>query len=514
MSKESDKIINSLFKTVLDHLNDGIRNVIENSEITREITHNEATGTDSYSFHVNFGGKTVINGKVDDILGDFVIHDGILSAYRGKDDEVTVPDGVVEIGSNAFAGKLIKKMVLPDSVIVIGERAFYDCFVLENIQFGNGLKSVGISAFEGCSELSEAILPDSVEVIGNRAFAENWSLEHVHLPSNLIHLSDELFCGCRILDIIDWPQNLQTHGHDIFNDCFEPDIWGYYSIEDGQCERITADREELDPEGLFILNKSYYSQAQANKLLNWIWKDAAFDMSCVDEKMEISRFVMKFIAILTNCDIYAAMMAAVVCLNYLQSNEKTLYESSDYCAMINQVLDVTCGNGENWRQTDKQIHDSILDCEDPDDASVQEMADKCFVSMMNELETDLTPNRYHPSIYHYGTRYCEDESYWKFVIGLEGLLRFNGYNIMQCEVLCDPDDTLDDWLCSWSKVLETADFALVNIIFGEESHCFHWILLISPAQAAILHGMLEDKGCSEIMSGWQIGKKLFALTMI
>ncbi len=37
-------------------------------------------------------------------LNDFVIENGVLKKYKGKDSEVTIPNGVKKIGEWAFSG--------------------------------------------------------------------------------------------------------------------------------------------------------------------------------------------------------------------------------------------------------------------------------------------------------------------------------------------------------------------------------------------------------------------------
>ena len=37
-------------------------------------------------------------------LNDFVIENGVLKKYKGKDSEVTIPNSVTEIGGSAFFG--------------------------------------------------------------------------------------------------------------------------------------------------------------------------------------------------------------------------------------------------------------------------------------------------------------------------------------------------------------------------------------------------------------------------
>lgn len=54
--------------------------------------------------------------------------------------EVSIPDGITRIGTEAFAGCSLKKILIPHSVVEIGNEAFSDCVLLKEIIF-DGTKS-------------------------------------------------------------------------------------------------------------------------------------------------------------------------------------------------------------------------------------------------------------------------------------------------------------------------------------------------------------------------------------
>ena len=57
--------------------------------------------------------------------GDFEIDkNGVLIAYTGSSAEVTIPDGVTEISTEAFENAQLTKLWIPASVRVIGDDAF------------------------------------------------------------------------------------------------------------------------------------------------------------------------------------------------------------------------------------------------------------------------------------------------------------------------------------------------------------------------------------------------------
>lgn len=63
----------------------------------------------------------------------------------------------------------VETINIPDTVARIQNYAFYNCEMLKNANFGNGVQYVGNYSFYGTS-LTEVVLPDSVSSVGNYSF--------------------------------------------------------------------------------------------------------------------------------------------------------------------------------------------------------------------------------------------------------------------------------------------------------------------------------------------------------
>lgn len=78
-----------------------------------------------------------------------------------KSREVSVSDMqnvIADINSRdgkALAGGDLTEVWLPDSLGKIGRYAFYNCFSLKRLSFGENLKDVGAGAFTGCHQIGE-----------------------------------------------------------------------------------------------------------------------------------------------------------------------------------------------------------------------------------------------------------------------------------------------------------------------------------------------------------------------
>ena len=79
---------------------------------------------------------------------EFEIDSGVLKKYKGKEEVVTIPDGVKTIDKMAFDGnKTIKKLIMSDSVTSIKDAAFRYCSNLEEVVFSKKLTSIAPLAF-------------------------------------------------------------------------------------------------------------------------------------------------------------------------------------------------------------------------------------------------------------------------------------------------------------------------------------------------------------------------------
>ena len=102
---------------------------------------------------------------------DFIIENGVLKKYVGPGGDVVIPDGVIEIGKEAFAQCAgLTGIMMPNTVTVIGISAFFWCRNLTSVQIGNHVQKIDMFAFSDCDQLREIIIPESIKVIEAQAF--------------------------------------------------------------------------------------------------------------------------------------------------------------------------------------------------------------------------------------------------------------------------------------------------------------------------------------------------------
>ena len=121
---------------------------------------------------------------------DFEIDkNGVLTAYTGTATEVTIPDGVTEISTEAFNNAQLTKLWIPASVRVIGDDAFVSQELKEltfqdDKEHPSQLTTIGDRAFQSTT-LKTLTLPGSVVTIGYNAFAGMSSLTSIRLGANV-----------------------------------------------------------------------------------------------------------------------------------------------------------------------------------------------------------------------------------------------------------------------------------------------------------------------------------------
>lgn len=206
----------------------------------------------------------------------FIIENGVLTKYAGKDSDVCVPEGVTAIGERAFYGQTLQSLHLPESLReigkeafvrsslrrfeasegleIIGERAFYDCEELTEIVLASTVKEIGSGAFEhctamtranlsravlqalparcflSCSSLQELKLPASLQETGQGAFAICEKLRRFVLPEKMTALAQETFSGCTALENVTPSEQLKEIGHFAFKDCVSLEL---FCLSDG-----------------------------------------------------------------------------------------------------------------------------------------------------------------------------------------------------------------------------------------------------------------------------------------
>ena len=174
---------------------------------------------------------------------DFLIENGVLVKYNGREEEVVIPDCVSVIGKEAFMNGSVKSVVISEGVKKIEDRAFGECTNLSSVTIPSSVTTIGREAFEFCIGLDAVNISDVASWCGisfgfsfdehlNKIYDSN-PLYFAHklyvngklvtdmaIPSSVTSISDHAFDGCSCLESVKIPSNVTKIGEGAFSGCY------------------------------------------------------------------------------------------------------------------------------------------------------------------------------------------------------------------------------------------------------------------------------------------------------
>ena len=129
-----------------------------------------------------------------------------LLGYKGTDERLEIPAEVEGVPVTAVADEALSsdwrvvELTLPSTITSIGANALR-CHAAERIELGTGLRSIGIGALCGCTNLRELELPEGLESIGRGAL-RRLGVESITLPASLSELGAGVLTSCESLQSI------------------------------------------------------------------------------------------------------------------------------------------------------------------------------------------------------------------------------------------------------------------------------------------------------------------------
>ena len=109
-------------------------------------------------------------------------------------------EGITSIGISAFEGctGLTGDLVIPNSVTTIGSAAFNYCYNIDGtLTIGNSVISIGDFAFYECSSITGSlIIPDSVVSIGEYSFHSCRGFDVLFIGNSVNNIGNRAFYGC------------------------------------------------------------------------------------------------------------------------------------------------------------------------------------------------------------------------------------------------------------------------------------------------------------------------------
>ncbi len=216
------------------------------SSLTSVTIPNSVTTIRDYAFFVcrSLTSIDVASGNLNYSSKDGVLFDknkSTLIQYPigNQRTEYTVPNSVTTIGLSAFQYcSNLTSVTICNSVTTIGSGAFFGCESLTSVTIPNSVTTIGESAFESCSSLKSVTIGNSVTKIGLSAFGYCSGLTSVTIPNGVISIGGYAFRYCSNLTSVTIPDSVTTIGNWAFEDCSSlKDV--YYSGSEEQWKKIS-----------------------------------------------------------------------------------------------------------------------------------------------------------------------------------------------------------------------------------------------------------------------------------
>lgn len=187
-------------------------------------THNYAAPGD-YVIKLTVTGSMGLLGSGAAIQGSGILRynspgNYINYTYRDAVKRVEIGNGVTSIGSSAFnyCGTLTS-VTIPDGITSIGSNAFNCCYSLTNVIIPDGATSIDNSAFSNCYSLASIIIPNGVTSIGSGVFQYCGSLTSVTIPDGVTSIGSNAFNCCYALASATIPDSITSINDYAFIGC-------------------------------------------------------------------------------------------------------------------------------------------------------------------------------------------------------------------------------------------------------------------------------------------------------
>lgn len=168
-------------------------------------------------------GRNVIYDKYDSSLNSFAYHPeyyGYSAFYnQPKLAKVTFSSTVTEIPEYLFYKNIAMTLTDLPKVKTIGKSAFEGCSKLTTLNLGQDLMTVGDRAFYNCTNVTKLTFPDAITTIGDETFYNCSSVTEVTVGSKLQSIGISAFEGCSSFTAIILPDNFTSMGASAFEDC-------------------------------------------------------------------------------------------------------------------------------------------------------------------------------------------------------------------------------------------------------------------------------------------------------
>ena len=108
----------------------------------------------------------------------------------------------------------------------------WNCESLEGITFPEGVEEIGDNAFSCCHSFENFVIPDSVKIIGEQAFSNCHNLKSITVPASVTEIDKEAFSD------EDTRVDRYKPSKNLVINCFKDSAAHKYALENGNSFKV------------------------------------------------------------------------------------------------------------------------------------------------------------------------------------------------------------------------------------------------------------------------------------
>lgn len=131
----------------------------------------------------------------------------------------TIPAGITTIATSAFNMNNLSGVTIPATVTRIEDYAFQSCNFLRTVSLPESLVHIGQGAFSGCGILQSIVIPTRIRELYSYTFRYCYALESVTFPDSLQKINYSCFSSCTSLQSVTIPDAVRYIDGYAFSSC-------------------------------------------------------------------------------------------------------------------------------------------------------------------------------------------------------------------------------------------------------------------------------------------------------
>ncbi len=211
--------------------------------------------TESEIYRCTMSASGVVDYKIGDTTYKIGLRDGHLYNCETTDTRLEIPKEIYGV-----------------TVTSIGQYSCNDIAQLTEVSIPEGVTEIGNGAFSGCSKLSKVTFGKNVEEIGESAFEACVSITEITLPENLKRVDYNAFSCCSKLSKVTFGEKIEEIGSYVFDGC--SDSLAIHGYSGSEAERF-ATREDIS----FVSIGSTAPNGKCGKDAKWVLENGVLTIS-------------------------------------------------------------------------------------------------------------------------------------------------------------------------------------------------------------------------------------------